>query len=144
MTTVPDHATPLDEPADDPAAAPVLRPELCAVARCAELVCAKWTLLVVRDLLDGPRSYSELEASLAGIAPRTLCARLKQLAAAGMVTRTRIKALPPRTTYELTEDGHALRPIIEAMRTVGEQLPMLEQRAVAAPPGEDSCSDQPA
>jgi DNA-binding HxlR family transcriptional regulator len=144
MTTLPDHAAPLDEPGENPAAAPALKPEQCAVARCAELVCAKWTLLVVRDLLDGPRSYSELEASLAGIAPRTLCARLKQLAAAGMVTRTRIKALPPRTTYELTVDGHALRPIIEAMRTVGEHLPMLEQRAAATGDGEASCCDEPA
>lgn len=122
MTTTPDHAAPLDEA--DPAADQLgrLAHEQCAVAVCAELVCGKWTLLVVRDLTSGPKSYSELESSLAGISPRTLCDRLKQLAAAGMVTRTRIKGLPPRTMYELTERGFALAPIVEAMREVGEQL----------------------
>ena len=121
MTTSPDHAPSLDE-ADDLATDTGLGLEQCAVARCAELVCAKWTLLVVRDLATGPKSYSELEASLAGISPRTLCDRLKQLAAAGMLTRTRIKGLPPRTMYELTERGFGLQPIVEAMRVVGEEL----------------------
>jgi DNA-binding HxlR family transcriptional regulator len=122
VTTTPDHAASLDEVETPAAAEPRLAPEQCAVAVCAELVCGKWTLLVVRDLATGPKSYSELEASLAGISPRTLCDRLKLLATAGMVTRTRIKGLPPRTMYELTERGVALQPIVEAMRDVGEQL----------------------
>lgn len=117
--------------------AATLGPDQCAVARCAELISAKWTLLVVRDLATGPKSWSELEASLAGISPRTLCSRLEQLAAAGMVSRTRIKALPPRTTYELTEHGHELRPIIEAMRGVGER--MLARGPIASP--EAVCDD---
>lgn len=119
MTTTPDHAASLEDPAP-PAASLAL--DQCAVARCAELVCGKWTLLVVRDLATGPKSYSELESSLAGISPRTLCDRLKQLTTAGMATRTRIKGLPPRTVYELTEQGHALVPIVDAMREVGTQL----------------------
>ncbi len=122
MATTPDHAASLDEAAA-PSDEEVLKPAQCAVARCAELVCGKWTLLVVRDLASGPKSYSELEASLAGISPRTLCQRLKQLAEAGMLTRTRITGLPPRTLYELTEAGFALVPIVEAMRTVGEHMP---------------------
>ena len=111
-----------------------LAPAQCAVAKCAEIVSAKWTLLVVRDLTQGPKSYSELESSLTGISPRTLCDRLKELATHGLVTRTRIKALPPRTMYELTERGHALVPIIETMRNVGEVL-------LATPPDEAAAAE---
>lgn len=105
-----------------PVETPALEPEQCAVARCAELVTGKWTLLLVRDLASGPRYFSELQESLAGISPRTLCDRLKLLAAEGCILRTRIKGLPPRTMYELTERGHALVPIVETMRAVGEAM----------------------
>lgn len=94
----------------------------CAVARCADVVCGKWTMLLVRDLADGPRSFSELEASLKGISPRTLCDRLKLLATEGLLTRTRIKGLPPRTIYELTVHGMELVPLVEAMRRVGDSM----------------------
>ena len=130
VTTSTDQAAPLNED-DEPQSAPLLAPAQCAVATCAELVSGKWTLLVIRDLAGGPKSYSELEASLAGISPRTLCERLKQLAASGMVLRTRIKGLPPRTQYELTERGFELAPIIETMRRVGEALMASEPDASA-------------
>jgi DNA-binding HxlR family transcriptional regulator len=132
VATTPDHAASLDEVDASASNEATLAPAQCAVARCAELVCGKWTLLVVRDLTTGPKSYSELEASLAGISPRTLCDRLKQLALAGMVTRTRIKGLPPRTMYELTEHGYALEPIVEAMRVVGESMQATALDAAAA------------
>jgi DNA-binding HxlR family transcriptional regulator len=131
VTISTDQTAPLDE-ADEPDSEPLLALEQCAVARCAELVCGKWTLLIVRDLATGPKSYSDLESSLAGISPGTLCDRLKQLAAAGMLTRTRIKGLPPRTLYELTEQGCSLQPIVEAMREVGEQLLRIEPDVAAA------------
>lgn len=133
-----DQAAPLGEE-EQPASSAGTTPAHCAVARCAEIVCGKWTLLVVRDLADGPRSYSELQESLNGISPRTLCDRLDLLVRERLVTRTRIKALPPRTIYELTQEGHALVPIVETMRSVGEQL-------LARPPldavdviGDDCC-----
>ena len=89
MATTPDHAAPLGEDEQPSDTSAQLAPAQCAVEACAQLVSGKWTLLVVRDLADGPKSYSELESSLAGISPRTLCERLKQLAASGMVLRTR-------------------------------------------------------
>lgn len=134
VTATSDPAISTDDPA--PAAGP-LAVDQCAVARCAELVCGKWTLLVVRDLATGPKSYSDLESSLVGISPRTLCLRLKQLATAGMATRTRIKGMPPRTVYELTEQGYALVPIVEAMREVGERL--LVTPPVVTPDASDAC-----
>ena len=55
----------------------------CPVCRTAEIVCGKWTLLVIRDLADGRSRFCELERSLAGISPRTLRHKLQQLKAAG-------------------------------------------------------------
>jgi DNA-binding HxlR family transcriptional regulator len=107
----------------------------CPVGCCADIVAGKWTLLIIRDLCDGPRYFRDLELSLAGISPRTLCERLKFLTQQGLVSRTYIKALPPRTQYDLTEAGRALVPLIGAMRQVGTI--MLEARAAL------EASDQP-
>ena len=95
----------------------------CPVGRCAEILGGKWTLLVVRDLCDGPRHFGELERSLQGISPRTLCDRLRLLSERGLVSRTYIKALPPRTLYQLTDAGHRLAPLIEMMRELGSLMP---------------------
>lgn len=116
-----------------------LEPTQCAVACCAEVVSAKWTMLIVRELAAGPRYYSELETGLAGISPRTLCERLKLLAAKGLVTRTRTKGLPPRSTYELTATGKLLLPIVDTMREVGEILASAPAVVEAIDPcGEDA------
>lgn len=120
VAIAPDQTAPLVE--KSLAAPRRLAPEQCAVARCAEIITGKWTLLLIRDLANGPMSFSELEASLAGISPRTLCDRLRVLARDGFVSRTRIKALPPRSIYELTERGFELVPVVETMRSVGEAL----------------------
>lgn len=143
MATATDHAAPLDGDEATASTDAALQPAQCAVARCADVVCGKWTLLVVRDLLAGPRSYSELESSLTGISPRTLCERLKLLTSEGLLTRTRIKGLPPRTVYELTETGYALAPIIETMRSVGEALLVREPdlEAANALAADGCCSD---
>lgn len=126
MTTTANQAASLaedEDPTGEPApTVPTLEPAQCAVAHCAEIVSGKWTLLLLRDLALGERSYSDLERSLAGISPRTLCDRLRLLAAKGLVQRTRIKGLPPRSVYALTDRGAELIPVIETMRTVGEAL----------------------
>jgi DNA-binding HxlR family transcriptional regulator len=146
VATSTQHAAPLSEAevADQVAAAAsaaALAPAQCAVAHCAEIVSGKWTLLVIRDLATGPKFFSDLERSLAGISPRTLCERLKLLAERGFVTRTRIKGVPPRSVYELTERGVELAPMIETMRRVGEVLlaSPLDTVAAAEIAAEDCC-----
>src|SRR6266511_2773441 len=91
----------------------------CAVAACAEIIGAKWTALLVHDLSEGPRRFSELERSCAGISPRTLSERLRALEYEGLVDRRSYAESPPRVEYELTEKGGALLPIIEEMRHFG-------------------------
>jgi DNA-binding HxlR family transcriptional regulator len=91
----------------------------CAVAACAEIIGAKWTALLVHDLSEGPRRFSELEHSCAGISPRTLSERLRALEEEGLVERRSYAESPPRVEYELTEKGEALLPIISEMRQFG-------------------------
>jgi DNA-binding HxlR family transcriptional regulator len=93
--------------------------ESCSVAACAEIIGAKWTALLVHDLSEGPRRFTELEHSLPGISPRTLSERLRVLEAEGIVSRQCYNEAPPRVEYELTGKGEALLPIIDAMRDFG-------------------------
>jgi DNA-binding HxlR family transcriptional regulator len=91
----------------------------CPVCRTADVVCGKWTLLVIRDLAEGHSRFCELERSLEGISPRTLSLRLRALEEEGIVTRNTFPEVPPRVEYALTEKGEALVPLIEDMRRYG-------------------------
>jgi DNA-binding HxlR family transcriptional regulator len=98
---------------------PIHEATSCAVAACAEIIGAKWTALLVHDLSEGPRRFSELEHSCAGISPRTLSERLRALEDEGLVERRSYAESPPRVEYELTDKGEALLPIITEMRRFG-------------------------
>jgi DNA-binding HxlR family transcriptional regulator len=93
----------------------------CPVCRTAEIVCAKWTLLLIRDLAEGRTRFCELERSLAGISPRTLSLRLRALEEERIVERQTFPEVPPRVEYALTEKGLALLPIIDDMRSYGQR-----------------------
>ena len=92
----------------------------CPVCRTAEVVCGKWTLLLIRDLAEGSSRFCELERSLEGISPRTLSLRLRALEEEGIVERHTFPEVPPRVEYALTDKGLALLPLIEDMRTYGK------------------------
>jgi len=91
----------------------------CPVCRTAEVVCGKWTLLLIRDLAAGSSRFCELERSLEGISPRTLSLRLRALEEEGIVERHTFPEVPPRVEYALTEKGEALVPLIDDMRRYG-------------------------
>ncbi|HEV2819906.1 MAG TPA: helix-turn-helix domain-containing protein [Solirubrobacteraceae bacterium] len=103
----------------------------CPVCRTADVVCGKWTLLLVRDLAEGRSRFCELERSLAGISPRTLSLRLRALEEEGVVERHTFSEVPPRVEYALTQKGRALLPLIEGMRAYGERW--LADEALAPP-----------
>lgn len=93
----------------------------CPVCKTAEIVCGKWTLLLIRDLADGSSRFCELERSLEGISPRTLSLRLRALEEEGIVERHTYPEVPPRVEYALTHKGEALVPLIDDMRTYGSR-----------------------
>src|SRR5918992_2170144 len=93
----------------------------CPVCATADIICGKWTILVIRDLAAGRSRFCELERSLAGISPRTLSLRLRALEEQGIVERHTYPEVPPRVEYSLTLKGRALLPLIEDMRAYGRQ-----------------------
>lgn len=120
----------------------------CPIARTAELVGDTYVILIVRDLMNGPRRFGELQQSLKDIAPvtasgkdhtvqispKTLSQRLKMLESAAIISRQAFPEIPPRVEYSLTDKGHALYEVLEAMRLFGESyLPLEESVAETLP-----------
>jgi len=94
----------------------------CPVQRALSLVGAKWTLLILHELMERTRRFSELERALAGASPKVLSERLREMEVAGLVTRTVHAEVPPRVEYALTEQGRALHPIIDSLGAWGATL----------------------
>jgi DNA-binding HxlR family transcriptional regulator len=89
----------------------------CPAARALETIGEKWSLLIVRDLLAGPRRFSDLRRSLAAITPKWLSARLRALESDGIVTRE--VAGEREVWYHLTPKGQALEPVFDALLVWG-------------------------
>jgi len=104
----------------------------CSVAACAEILGAKWTAVLVHDLSEGPRRFTELEHSCRGISPRTLSERLRALEQEGLVARRSYAESPPRVEYALTQKGEDLLPIIEAMRRFGHAWLVADETALSS------------
>jgi DNA-binding HxlR family transcriptional regulator len=93
--------------------------QYCPVARALDVLGERWTLLIVRDLLMGPKRYTDLREGLPGIATDLLTARLRALEAAGFVARRKLPRPAPATVYELTGAGRRLGPAVLALGQVG-------------------------
>lgn len=110
--------------------ASTLREELCAapsrqcgVERTLQVLDGKWTTLVVRELLGGPKRFGELRAALGNPSAKTLTDRLRALEHHGAISRTVYAEIPPRVVYELTEEGRSLETVLHAMLRWGEKHP---------------------
>jgi DNA-binding HxlR family transcriptional regulator len=89
--------------------------QYCPVAHSLELVGERWSLLIVRDLLKGPKRYGDLLAGLPGLGTNILAARLKELEEGGVVRKTKLPPPANVTVYELTEYGADLEEVIQAL-----------------------------
>lgn len=98
-----------------------LEPRIGCIAAAMEIVGQKWTALVIRDLYEGPKRFSELEKSVEGVNPRTLSQRLDALEEHGIVTRKTFSEVPPRIEYTLTDKGRDLAPILRQMAAWGDK-----------------------
>ncbi len=91
------------------------------MGRAIRLLGDMWTLLIVYNLLGGPRRFGELLEVMGNVSPKTVSQRLKMLEEIGFVTRQAFAEIPPRVEYRLTEKGLALVDIIEAIQQFAER-----------------------
>ena len=96
--------------------------EDCAVERALSVVGAKWTLVVLHYLMEGPRRFSDLQRDIPGASPKMLTVRLRELEQLGLLIRTVHAQVPPRVEYHLTPQGRSLRAIIESLERWGRSL----------------------
>ncbi|MBA2617567.1 MAG: helix-turn-helix transcriptional regulator, partial [Rubrobacter sp.] len=94
----------------------------CTVARALDVVGERWTLLLVRELLTGPKRFKDLLAGLTGIGTNLLAARLKALEEHGIVRRGTLPPPAGSGVYELTELGWSLEPVVVALSRWGTRL----------------------
>ncbi|MTD40255.1 transcriptional regulator [Erwinia sp. CPCC 100877] len=93
---------------------------LCDVATTVQLVGSKWKLLIIRDLISGPKRTSQLKRSLAGVSQKVLTESLSSMIEDGLVDRIDLKKAPPHVEYQLTPLGESFLPVIESMRQWGK------------------------
>ena len=96
--------------------------QICGVARALDLLGERWTLLIVRELMLGPKRFGAIKDALPGISANLLSARLTALAEAGIVERVELPAPASVEAYALTPRGEALRPSMESLALWGFQL----------------------
>lgn len=103
-------------------------PQFCAIARAAEIIGQRWTLLIIRELYLGPRRYSDLLDRLRPIAPGVLSGRLRSLEEEGIIARKEAPPPTPARLFELTETGRALEPALFELLRWGARF-LYPQRA---------------
>jgi DNA-binding HxlR family transcriptional regulator len=94
--------------------------QYCSAARALDLVGDRWTLLIVRELLAGPRRYTDLHADLPGVSTDVLASRLKDMERDGLTTRRRLPPPGAVYVYELTARGRELLPVLQALGKWGQ------------------------
>ncbi|MGA5898665.1 winged helix-turn-helix transcriptional regulator [Streptomyces venetus] len=94
--------------------------QYCSVARALDLVGDRWTLLIVRELLAGPRRYTDLHADLPGVSTDVLASRLKDMERDGLATRRRLPPPGAAYVYEVTPRGRELLPVLQTLGAWGQ------------------------
>jgi DNA-binding HxlR family transcriptional regulator len=93
----------------------------CPIEHALLVLDGRWSTLIIRDLLEGPKRFTELRDSLEMGSPKTLTERLRILEHQGILTRTVHAEVPPRVVYELTDRGQSFRSVLEAMAAWGDR-----------------------
>lgn len=92
----------------------------CPVETTLTLIGDKWKVLVLRDLLTGTKRFGELKKSIGSVSQKVLTAQLRAMEESGLIDRKVYAEVPPKVEYSLTELGHSLEPILDAMKVWGE------------------------
>jgi DNA-binding HxlR family transcriptional regulator len=105
--------------------------QFCSVARALDLLGDRWAMLVVRELLLGPKRYTDLLDGLPGVGTNVLAVRLRQFEEAGIIAREKLPPPAASTVYVLTDDGVALRPVVDELARWGLRLMARPERGEA-------------
>ncbi len=93
----------------------------CPVETTLMLISDRWKVLIIRDLLDGTKRFGEIKKSVGNVSQKVLTANLRSMEESGLLTRKVYAEVPPRVEYTLTETGHSLKPILDAMVAWGTE-----------------------
>ncbi|XCP88611.1 helix-turn-helix domain-containing protein [Alloscardovia omnicolens] len=104
----------------------------CPVETTLLLISNKWTVLIVRDLLEGTKRFGELKKSVGSISQKVLTANLRAMEKNGLVIRTVFPEVPPHTEYTLTELGHSLETVLDALDRWGTDYQRGVQKQLAS------------
>jgi DNA-binding HxlR family transcriptional regulator len=100
----------------------------CGIARALDIVGERWALLVVRELLLGPKRFTDLRVGLPHVGPDVLAQRLRELEQAGVLRRARLPPPAAARVYELTDWGRGLEPVVLDLGRWGSQAPLPPER----------------
>ena len=93
----------------------------CPVETTLTLIGDKWKVLILRDLLSGTKRFGELKKSIGGVSQKVLTTQLRDMEENGLVNRKVYAEVPPKVEYSLTDLGHSLKPILDALWNWGEE-----------------------
>ena len=108
------------------------KPPPCPIGACMALLGGAWTPNIIWNLVGGPRRFGELKHDIPAISAKMLSARLKALESKGVVSRRLLATSPPSAEYALTELGHEMVPLIQAIAQFGMKLKQAQSGAQAA------------
>ena len=98
--------------------------DACGIARALDILGERWALMTVRELLLGPKRFTDLRTGLPHASPNILSQRLRELEQAGIVRKRRLPPPAASQVYELTERGHEIAPVLDALGVFGSRLPL--------------------
>ncbi len=87
----------------------------CPVETTLMLISDKWKVLILRDLMAGPRRFGELKRSVGNVSQKVLTSQLRQMEESGLLIRPAYPKVPPHVEYALTDLGRSLKPVLDAM-----------------------------
>jgi len=93
----------------------------CKAELALRVIQGRWKLLILRELLDGRRRFSDLQRALSGVSQKVLTAQLRELEADGVLQRTVYPEVPPRVEYDLTDLGRELMPVLDGLHAWGQR-----------------------
>lgn len=93
----------------------------CPIETTITLIGSKWKVLILRDLFDGTKRFSELKKNLSGVSQKVLTTQLRDLESCSLINRKVYPEVPPRVEYSLTSTGQSLKPVLEALEHWGKE-----------------------